>query len=526
MPMTKEQIEAARTEAIAKGGSAKAAREGGGESAPRPQAPQQGGTPTSRLTLARAAIRPAMKGRVMLSGPPGAGKTYTALTIATILVGPDGRILVVDSEKESSLTYADVFRFEHLPWNPPFDPTSLSLTLKEAAADYDAIIVDSFSHWWRKKGGVLDIAGDHFRGWKDARPVQEDLIETILDVDAHVIVCCRSKMEHAVSQEGGKTTVTKLGIKAQQDDDLEYEVNVALEVDMSHVLHVAKSRTNAVPVGSQFLSGLAGDFAQHYREWLQAGEPVASKDDTDWLAARLNEIPDEGKRRRAKAQFLAAFGRPEFLLESRLADARVWVVDALEGTLPVDRAEDAEPPADELEVGDATAGAPIDPPPAPPAPPAIADAAPAPAADPPPSPDATAETPPSGQVESEAIVAASSTPEGSPFNGDTGLCDQCGGPIWYAAGEDDGGPAWLHADEDDDAVSHERPLTPAAQGVDVDALYGATHGRAAKEAQIRAEVAAMTPAKVIKAMNDAKQTASGTPKQMRDQLVEYRLAQL
>lgn len=502
-PLTRDEIERQRAEAIERGKSG-AKSSGGSTSTTSSSAPLAGATPTSRLTLARAAIRPAMKGRVMLSGPPGAGKTYTALVIATVLVGPDGKILLVDSEKESSLTYADVFSFEQLPWNPPFDPTSLSLTLRDAASEYDAIIVDSFSHWWRKKGGVLDIAGDNFRGWKDARPVQEDLIETILDVDAHVIVCCRSKMDHVVgTDDRGRTTIDKVGIKAQQDDDLEYEVNVALEVDMSHVLHVAKSRTNAVPVGSQFLSGLAGDFAQHYREWLAAGEPVASKDDTDWLVARLNEISDEGKKRRAKSLFLSTFGRPEFLLESRLPDARQWVVDALEGTLPVDRGEDDTPPDPGSSSPDSGSG--------------NGQAATAEDAAQPP---AAAADPPVGDGES----AAGTTAEG-PFNGDAGHCDQCGGAVWYAATEDDGGPGWLHADEVDDSIEHERDVAPLPDGENGDALYLASHGPDVNEARIRAEVQAMKGPALTKACK-AEGVAGGPPPAMREGLIAKRLGAL
>lgn len=371
MPLTKEEIEQKRAAAMAAGGStAPAAALAGRAATGAPAAPNQ-----SRLTLARAAIRPEMKGRVMMSGPPGAGKTYTSLVIATVLVGQHGRILVIDSEKESSLTYADVFQFEHLRWNPPFDPTALSLTLKEAAAVYDCIIVDSFSHFWRKQGGVLDIAGDNVRGWKAARPIQENLIETLLDVDCHVIVCCRSKMEHLIDEdERGRMRVTKAGIKAQQDDDLEYEVNVALELDMPHVLHIVKSRTNAVPVGTQYLAGLAGDFAQQYRDWLRSGEPVADKAATDALAAGLDQIADQADRQRAKYAFLDAFGRPEFLLISRLAEAQQWVVDAVRGALPVERAEDAVPPEPEApESAPEAPVAPVAPQAAPVAPTAVPD---------------------------------------------------------------------------------------------------------------------------------------------------------
>lgn len=300
----------------------------------------------SRLTLARAAIRPAMKGRVMLSGPSGAGKTYTALLIAEYLVGENGRVLHIDTEKESSLTYAELFQFEHLRWNAPFDAAALAQTIMDAGDSYDAVIVDSFSHFWRKQGGILDVAGGRFTGWKEARPLQEDVIDAVLETDAHVILCCRSKMEHTQTQnvQTGKIEVHKVGLKAQQDDDLEYEVNVSLDIDMTHLLSVSKSRTNQVPVGTMFQPGHAGDFATVYRDWLKGGEPVAARKDTDALAASINTIVDDAERLKVKRMFVDAFGRPEFLLVSRLKEAQEWVADRVAGVAPpADRAEAAVP---------------------------------------------------------------------------------------------------------------------------------------------------------------------------------------
>lgn len=506
-PLTKEEIERKRAEAMAAGGAK-------GTAAPA-RATTSGGAPNqSRLTLARAAIRPEMKGRVMLSGPAGAGKTYTSLVIATTLVGPQGRILVIDTEKESALTYADVFEFSQLPWNPPFDPTALSLTLKEAAADFDCIVVDSFSHFWRKQGGVLDIAGDNVRGWKAARPIQENLVETILDVDAHVIVCCRSKMEHLIQDNGrGGISVTKAGIKAQQDDDLEYEVNVALEIDMPHVLHIVKSRTNAVPVGAQFLAGLAGEFAQQYREWLAGGEAVADKADTDALREAIRSIEDDGLRSRAIGGFLDVFGRPEFLLVSRLPEAQQWVADVVAGTLPVDRAEDATPPEDRP--GGDEKPPPDDPTP-PQSPPRRSDPGEASGDQaPPPEPDS---------IQHQANVDGPAV-----FNGDTGHCSDCGGPIWFDAREDNGGPGWAHADDDDnERCPRTSDTAPAGPGVDVDALYAATHPPSTngkeRELLIKTDVGKMKHGDVLLALGEANLPVDGSPRTLKSRLVAHRLA--
>jgi energy-coupling factor transporter ATP-binding protein EcfA2 len=280
----------------------------------------------SRLTLARAAIRPAMHGRMLISGPSGSGKTQSALTIAEVLAGPEGRILVIDTEKESALTYADLFKFEHLRWQAPFDPRELAETLMEAGETYDVAIIDSFTHFWRGNGGTLDIANGKFTGWKDARPAQVDVTEAILEADCHVICCVRSKMAHAQeTNAAGKQQVVKLGMAPEQDDDFEYEVNVSIEIDMQHALQIGKSRTNAVPVGRVFSAGHAEEFANIYKEWLAGGEPVADRTAVDAMIAELNTIADRGEKVKAKEVFLECFGRPEFLLKSRLEEAQDWV---------------------------------------------------------------------------------------------------------------------------------------------------------------------------------------------------------
>lgn len=229
---------------------------------------------TNRLALAREAVRPSLKARLMLSGPAGAGKTYSALEIATVL---GDRVLLIDTEKESALTYASDFAFTHLPWAPPFDPRELGSTLVQAAADYDVIVVDSLSHFWGGQGGTLDIADGKFGGWKTARPAQNDAVDGILSSPAHVIVCVRSAIEHVqeTDPKTGKQVVRKLGLAPKQDKDLEYELNLAVEIDIDHRIAVAKSRTTVIPVGQMFAPGHARDLAVAYKDWLAGGEPFA-----------------------------------------------------------------------------------------------------------------------------------------------------------------------------------------------------------------------------------------------------------
>jgi energy-coupling factor transporter ATP-binding protein EcfA2 len=169
----------------------------------------------SRLDLLRDAQRPKMCARAMFQGPQGSGKTWTMLSIARLLAGAEGRTIMFDTERESGLTYADVFNFKHLPWRAPYDPAELTTTLDMLAtkgvpslsippvvAD-DVLVIDSASHFWQGSGGILDIANGRVQGgWDKARPIQNALVEQILAMPCHVLLGARMKNSVLVSDNG------------------------------------------------------------------------------------------------------------------------------------------------------------------------------------------------------------------------------------------------------------------------------------------------------------------------------------
>lgn len=242
------------------------------------------------------------------------------------------RVMGVDTEKESMLTYADVFPgFHHVPWRPPYDPTELTHELdKVRPEEWGVIIIDSGSHFWRAQGGTLDIADGKIGGWKAARPIQEALVQAFLSVPAHLILCLRSKMDYLI--EGGtgqRQTVTKLGLAPIQDDTLVYEMNVALDLDQQHVITVTKSRTPAVPVGRMYPAGLETKCAEDYVEWLAGGIPPANRDDVDRIVSRFAEVVDAERRKAVKGEFVKQFGMPHSLTAESVPAALEWLDEAL-----------------------------------------------------------------------------------------------------------------------------------------------------------------------------------------------------
>lgn len=530
-PLTKEEIEQKRAEAMAaRSGDAGPGTPG---SAPAPRAGRPQYENRSRLGLATPAIRPGMKGRILLAGPSGSGKTYTSLLIAMVLRERTDimSVLLVDTEKDSGRTYADEFvlpdgspAYKHLPWAPPYDPTDLAMTLRDASGAYDAVIIDSHSHFWRGAGGVLDVAGGRWTGWKEARPMHADMIDAILSCDCHIILCARMKQAHEQvrDERSGKLEVRKLGMEIQQDADLEYEVNVALEMDMNHTLRVTKSRTRAVPVGREFIAGHAEELAGMYREWLKGGEPAASKEQLDNLIGVLNRIEDPANRMQAKQRFQETFGRPEMLLQSRVMEAAEWVANALLGNEPPpDRAPDEVPPEPKEGEEQAATG-----PPAasrgesgPPAQPASGEQESSAPAESSPSPASEAETGQAGTAESAAEAEAPAGPEGPEvFNGDTGHCATCGAPIWRDL------DLWKHTDEEPVTLDH--TPEPAGPEVDADALYERAVAQHAgrRVARVKAAVGQLSSVELIQALQAAGIQPAGGPKKQKELLEAHLLS--
>ncbi len=180
--------------------------------------------------------------RLGLVGPSGSGKTFTALRVGCELARlAGGRVAFIDTERKSSLRYADAFDFDAM-FLEEFSPNSYITAIEEAeAAGYPVIIVDSLSHAWMGKGGVLEIKeqaakrkkGDSFGAWRDATPEHNKLVDKLLSAKGHLIITMRVKTDYLVTtQENGRGKVEKLGLAPVQRDGLEYEFDIVGDLDL------------------------------------------------------------------------------------------------------------------------------------------------------------------------------------------------------------------------------------------------------------------------------------------------------
>ena len=150
------------------------------------------------------AVKTDSKLRLALAGPPGSGKTFTALSLAYALADGQG-VALIDTEHGSASKYADLF--------PPFDCVNLDTfhpdlyveAIKAAErAGYVVLLIDSLSHAWNGKGGLLELvdgiarrskSGNTYVAWGEATPIQNRLIDTLLAAKLHIIATMRRKME-------------------------------------------------------------------------------------------------------------------------------------------------------------------------------------------------------------------------------------------------------------------------------------------------------------------------------------------
>lgn len=226
----------------------------------------------------KPATKKQAKARVTMNGPAGSGKTLTSLKMARALVGPQGRIALVDTEHGSAALYSPVIPFDSVELDEFSIKTYLATI--QAAKGYDALVIDSLSHAWNGKGGALEqvdkMGGSKFsNGWKAVTPLQQELVEAILSFPGHVIATMRTKTAYEVvkDEHTGKMAPKRIGMAPVQRDGMEYEFGFMFDMDLSGAITVAKSRC----LGAVY----------------QVGE-VVSRDDMDKRMVKLVEWLNDG----------------------------------------------------------------------------------------------------------------------------------------------------------------------------------------------------------------------------------------
>src|SRR6266540_5178673 len=177
----------------------------------------------------RPATRTQRKGRILLWGKSGSGKTLTSLKLARGLAGPVGTICVIDTDYEASTLYADAHRFDIEAVDPPFEPDKLTRILKALGPRYDVLVLDTGTHEWTGEGGCLEmrdreavrLKDNSWAAWAKVTPAHQRFLEALMRCPAHLIVTLRAKTvtEQVKNEKTGKTEIVDLGLFPQQRYD-------------------------------------------------------------------------------------------------------------------------------------------------------------------------------------------------------------------------------------------------------------------------------------------------------------------
>lgn len=249
------------------------------------------------------AERKRAKARILIEGPSGSGKSYSAIRLAK---GLGDRIAAIDTEHGSLSMYSDVGEFDVMELSAPFSPDRYCAAIHEAEqAGYDVLIIDSITHEWSGEGGCLDIkdklpGANDWAKWAKLTPMHQRFIETMLQSPLHIIATVRSKTEWTLDENKPK----KIGTAPQQRDGMDFEFTMVFTVQSgNHVASVTKDRTGQFDGFLQVIDETTG---KRISDWLGSGAeapaPTAPADDTEQLRATVLGMLDGDEKRRAMAE--------------------------------------------------------------------------------------------------------------------------------------------------------------------------------------------------------------------------------
>lgn len=245
---------------------------------------------------------------VCLYGESGSGKTFSALMLARGLVGPGGKIALLDTESGRGSLYADVIPGGYLTdqMAPPFHPKRFVEALDDAEkGGIDVLVIDSGSHEWEGDGGVLDMAGaiekktgkSGLHCWAEPKSEHGKWLLRMLQSPIHVIICLRAKHKSRqvkVKREGGgvKTEIVKDEEASPiQSDTFIFEMTAHAEIRQDHTIRLTKCSHPAMLACWPKGEPISIETGRKLAEWCRGAETKPAVDRTE----EAERMADQGR---------------------------------------------------------------------------------------------------------------------------------------------------------------------------------------------------------------------------------------
>ena len=246
----------------------------------------------------RKASRQKLKASIMIEGLQGSGKSGLALLIAKALTDDWDKIYAIDTENKSLDLFQGIkmntgeafgdFNKVDLTMADGYAPSNY-LALRDTAvqAGADVIIMDSISHMWNRKGGLLDLVAeaqasglDNYRSWgTDKNRKEKELLSDLVRCsEAHMITTVRIKEKFGMEfdETRGRNKVVSLGEQQVQQDGLKYEPDLVLRMvspgnmdGTNPVVEVLKSRYAILRTGEEY--EITAELLEQLRSYLEEG---------------------------------------------------------------------------------------------------------------------------------------------------------------------------------------------------------------------------------------------------------------
>ena len=151
----------------------------------------------SRQFEAKPAIRADEPLLIGMVGPPGGGKTFSALRLGAGMKSVrNGDIVLIDTEGGRARKYADQFKFLHVNFEPPHRSDMLLDAIRAQLPQHPAcIVVDSMSDGHEGEGGYLEwhdelvpkLGGNAWAAWAQPKAARKRLINGLLHIKTPLI---------------------------------------------------------------------------------------------------------------------------------------------------------------------------------------------------------------------------------------------------------------------------------------------------------------------------------------------------
>lgn len=225
-----------------------------------------------------------------LEATSGRGKTHSALLLGRGLVGPTGKLALLDTETGRGKIFANVIPggYAYGELTPPFSPERYVAAIKHAeASGIECLVIDSGSHEWSGIGGIGEIAeagtsasGKSLTGlqkWAKPKARHKRFVQNLLTTRMHIILCLRAK-EKLIQRKGadGKDEIVSQGWVPEQEKTLGYEMTVRLSFPegpkpgVPEIIKCPADLLGAFPPGQL----VSVDTGARIAEWVHGGVPV------------------------------------------------------------------------------------------------------------------------------------------------------------------------------------------------------------------------------------------------------------